>query len=53
MENLAADPKNLAENLMITDMVRNDLGRICKRDSISARILLMYLIIMRRLARKE
>lgn len=35
VENLAADPKNLAENLMITDMVRNDLGRICKRDSIS------------------
>ncbi|MGE4565146.1 MAG: chorismate-binding protein [Victivallaceae bacterium] len=31
---LAADPKNLAENLMITDMVRNDLGRICRPGSI-------------------
>ncbi|MFA6568612.1 MAG: aminodeoxychorismate synthase component I [Victivallales bacterium] len=33
---LAKDPKNLAENIMIVDMVRNDLGRICRPGSISA-----------------
>ncbi len=33
-EFLKADPKNIAENLMIVDMVRNDLGRICRTDSI-------------------
>ena len=33
---LANDPKNRAENIMIVDMVRNDLGRICKPGSISA-----------------
>jgi para-aminobenzoate synthetase/4-amino-4-deoxychorismate lyase len=32
---LADDPKNRAENIMIVDMVRNDLGRICKSGSIS------------------
>ena len=31
---LKTDPKNTAENLMIVDMVRNDLGRICATDSI-------------------
>ncbi len=33
---LANDSKNRAENIMIVDMVRNDLGRICKPGSISA-----------------
>ena len=31
---LSDDPKNRAENLMITDMVRNDFGRICRPGSI-------------------
>ncbi len=31
---LSNDPKNRAENLMITDMVRNDFGRICRPGSI-------------------
>ena len=34
---LARDSKNRAENLMITDMVRNDLGRICQPDSITVK----------------
>ncbi len=35
-EALAMDIKNRAENIMIVDMVRNDLGRICSTGSIKA-----------------
>lgn len=38
-DDMTADPKSLAENLMIVDMVRNDLGRLAVPGSVTARSL--------------
>ncbi|MET9447139.1 anthranilate synthase component I family protein [Streptomyces cinerochromogenes] len=33
---LRADPKEIAEHVMLVDLCRNDIGRVCRRDTLAA-----------------
>ena len=33
---LRADPKEIAEHVMLVDLCRNDIGRVCRRDTLDA-----------------